>query len=259
MLLQLDDGRQTAKVLPQIIVDLLLQNRACRCDPQWSRGELSTRVWEAFHGHEAKKEADRQRRSEEITEHQKEREARLAREIEEDERRERERKADTAKTKKIADALGISLRRARDLRSDGTTIEEHAEEIAAILGTRPEEHLRRPRRPGRKTDVVAALMRVDPDGLSGFASFIDDADTNALDDDARDLINVISEQHTRDFTTLESLITRLAKIEFGLFEADTAVKVWRAYQLWKINRITDAARAEIEHAKADHGRDLMRS
>lgn len=142
--------------------------------------------------------------------------------------------------KRLAEALGTSVRYVRMLRSDGTTLPETAKTMAAILGGKPESYMRRPRRRGRRADLVAIMMKI-PAEECGFTDFVADP-PEGIDDGTQEMVAVLQARGARDFQSLEALVAFIDTLEFESVGVESAATVWRAFKIWRIDRIATIAR-----------------
>jgi hypothetical protein len=212
---------------------LLLERWSMDCDPQWSREQLQTMANEAYTAWSraqpeepwalrARAKAAEKRTTEEA------------------------RKSHAEENKRLAEALGISVRYVRMLRSEGTAQPETAKTMAAILGGKPETYMRRARRRGRRIDLVALLMKVQADAC-GFTDFIADP-PEELTGDAREMIDMLRVRGATDFESLEALISHVGALEFETVGVESAVTVWRAFKRWRIQRIATLACFTIDES-----------
>jgi hypothetical protein len=152
---------------------------------------------------------------------------------------------------RLAEALGTSVRYVRMLRNEGTTLPETAKIMAIILGGKPETYMRPARRRGRRADLVAWFMKVQADGCS-FTDFIADPPEDHLEGDAHNMIAVLQVRGAADFQSLETLIAFVSALDFESVSVESAATVWRAFKIWRIDRIATLARFT-----ADEGAELI--
>jgi hypothetical protein len=160
-------------------------------------------------------------------------------------RRTEKRRDNAALLKHLADTLGCTTRYARMLIADGTTDRATAESLARMLGTQPEEHLRKKRRTGRQPDLVSWFMKIwVPTG--SFRDFVED-DSFKLPLGTYELLETLREQkgalksEQSEISSLENLIEYSRSIRRDFPVADAATKIWCFYRLWKIDVVAAQA------------------
>jgi len=145
--------------------------------------------------------------------------------------------------KKIAADLPCSVRYARMLLDEGTSLLGRAEQVAKILGTDPKDHLRPKRKSGRQPDVVAWFMALRLDDCS-FRDFL-----NSDPEIEGDLIEALRQGYPDDdCESLEDLIERARRLGVDSSVVEAASAVWKAFKLWRIDMIGALAHYAIEDA-----------
>lgn len=214
---------------------LVLDHWNMRCDPPWTEEQL-----DAFLDHAVNETNAEQRR-----EYANRPEARQARfRLAERRKAEAHRKGEAESNKRLAEALGTSVRYVRMLRSEGTTQFHTAQVMASVLGGKPSDYMRRGRKRGRQADLVALFMKA-PAESCGFTDFVSDPPT-LLGDAERDIITVFATRGVSDFESLEDMISFLGALDFETVDLAVAPHVWRAFKLWRIERIAAIACYAVE-------------
>jgi hypothetical protein len=148
--------------------------------------------------------------------------------------RKRKRNADI--TKKIAAAFKCSVRHARMLQLEGTTSPEKAKKLAEILGTSPQQHLRKRLRTGRSTNLAGLFLRAWVPG-SSFEEFV--TDDVELTRPARKVAAILRHDAgmLHDIKSFEALVNHWLSDCNNNESTAALTELWRAYKLWKIELV----------------------
>ena len=78
-----------------------------------------------------------------------------------------------------------------------------------------------------------------------FRDFIGDAPA-MRNEHAGSVIQALQEKGAQDFTSLEALVTHLARLGIETTDPNAAYQVWQEYKLWRVDKIAAVARLTID-------------
>lgn len=167
-------------------------------------------------------------------------------------------------TKRLAEALGCSVRYASMLRKEGTTILETAQKMAETLGTTVDDHLREKSRTGRQTDFPSWFLKLAAPGGS-FRDFVRD-DQLKSSRRAEILVTTLREMkgdawiQLAEVDTLEGLLQFCVSFKITHRPEVAVIETWTEFKLWKIELVSAlATRMVKENLRADsfHSQDQL--
>ena len=154
-------------------------------------------------------------------------------------------KSNAELTKEIALALDVTTRHARNLRDEGTSDPRKAQVLARILGTSPQQHLRRSRR--RRSEKLAKRFDEFQIEDACFDLFVLDETTDAY---FNPLVRSFRERWQQmgrwwNPKSLEEIVQQTRLLDIPPCSLEIVEEVWKSFQVWRIRTICRVAISEI--------------
>ena len=209
---------------------------------EWNADGLKLAVQEVIAAHVRQK----QRRAAESEQRQKEAAEQIERSNREWAEKQEQRRVNARRIHTIADAFDITIRRAQQINSEGTSDLDRARQLCEIFpGTGLDRWYRSPNRPGKRVRILELICGPDFPGCAfyDFAINPDRTGWPAKDSPARFALMQCAALLRATPTLPRHYATRADLIDAMGF-SEGMRPLWACYLAWRIERVTEAAEAE---------------